>query len=118
VEVLVSEMDVDVLPPANQNQGADLSVNAQLSAQLNPYTQCLPSSIAEQAATRWGALFQLFRRHADQLHSVTLWGVSDLTSWLNNWPVNGRTNYALLFDRQLHPKQSWQKVIEAADGAL
>jgi endo-1,4-beta-xylanase len=118
VEVLVSEMDVDVLPPANQNQGADLSVNAQLSAQLNPYTECLPSSIAEQAATRWGALFALFRRHADQLHSVTLWGVSDLTSWLNNWPVNGRTNYALLFDRQLQPKQSWQKVIEAADGAL
>jgi endo-1,4-beta-xylanase len=118
VEVLVSEMDVDVLPPANQNQGADLSVNAELSAQLNPYTTCLPSSIAEQAAARWQALFQLFRRHSDQLHSVTLWGVSDGSSWLNNWPVNGRTNYALLFNRQLQPKQSWQKVIEAADGAL
>jgi endo-1,4-beta-xylanase len=118
VEVLLSEMDVDVLPPANQNQGADLSVNAALSGQLDPYRKCLPSSVAEQAAARWGALFQLFVRHSDQLHSVTLWGVSDRTSWLNNWPVNGRTNYALLFDRQLRPKQSWQKVIEAADGAL
>lgn len=117
VEVLVSELDVDVLPPVNQNQGADLSVNAALAAQLDPYAKCLPSNVAEQAAARWGALFQLFRRHSDQLHSVTLWGVSDLTSWLNDWPVNGRTNYALLFDRQLNPKQSWQKVIEAADGA-
>jgi len=37
------------------------------------------------------------------------------TSWLNNWPVNARTNYALLFDRQLQPKRAWQSVIEAAD---
>jgi endo-1,4-beta-xylanase len=117
VEVLVSEMDVDVLPPANQNQGADLSVNAELSAQLNPYTECLPASVAERAAARWAALFELFLRHSDQVHSVTLWGVSDAYSWLNNWPVNGRTNYALLFDRQLQPKQSWQRVIEVAGGA-
>ena len=116
VEVLVSEMDVDVLPAASQNQGADLSVNAELSARLNPYPECLPKSVAEQAAARWGALFELFVRHSDQLHSVTLWGVSDGYSWLNNWPVNGRTNYALLFDRQLQPKQSWQNVIEAAGG--
>jgi endo-1,4-beta-xylanase len=40
--------------------------------------------------------------------------VSDKYSWLNNWPVKGRTNYALLFDRELRPKQSWQRVIEAA----
>ena len=117
VEVLVSEMDVDVLPPASQNQGADLNVNAELSAQLNPYAECLPSNVAEQSAQRWRDLFQLFLRHSDSVHSVTLWGVSDGYSWLNNWPVNGRTNYALLFDRQLRPKRNWQQVIEAAGGA-
>jgi endo-1,4-beta-xylanase len=117
VEVLVSELDVDVLPPAYQNQGADLSLNAELSAQLNPYADCLPSDVAEQAAQRWADLFQVFARHSDHLHSVTLWGVSDGYSWLNNWPVKGRTNYALLFDRQLRPKQSWQRVIEAAGRA-
>jgi endo-1,4-beta-xylanase len=115
VEVLVSELDVDVLPPAYANQGADLSVNAELSAQLNPYVDCLPSDVAEQAAQRWAELFQVFSRHSDHLHSVTLWGVSDKYSWLNVWPVRGRTNYALLFDRELRAKQSWQRVIEAAD---
>ena len=114
VEVLVSELDVDVLPPAYKNQGADLSLDAELSAQLNPYTDCLPSDVAEQAARRWGDLFEVFARHSEHLHSVTLWGVSDGYSWLNNWPVKGRTNYALLFDRQLRAKQSWQRVIEAA----
>jgi endo-1,4-beta-xylanase len=113
-EVLVTEMDVDVLPPAAQNQGADLSTNAALSAQLNPYAECLPTAIAAQAARRWGEIFELFVRHSDKISSVTLWGVSDGYSWLNNWPVNGRTNYGLLFDRNLQPKAAWQSVIEAS----
>lgn len=117
VEVLVSEMDVDVLPAVRQNQGADLDVNGQPSPELNPYSECLPSSVAERSAQRWHDLFQLFLRHADSLHSVTLWGVSDGYSWLNNWPVPNRINYALLFDRQLRAKQNWQQVIEAAGGA-
>jgi endo-1,4-beta-xylanase len=114
VEVLVSELDVDVLPPAYQNQGADLSLNAELSAQLNPYADCLPSEVAERAARRWADIFEVFSKHSDRLHSVTLWGVSDGHSWLNNWPVRGRTNYALLFDRELRAKRAWQSVIQAA----
>jgi endo-1,4-beta-xylanase len=35
---------------------------------------------------------------------VTLWGLSDRDSWLNNWPVVGRTSYPLLFDRKGDPK--------------
>jgi endo-1,4-beta-xylanase len=114
VEVLISELDVDVLPPAYKNQGADLSLNAELSAQLNPYAECLPGDVAARAAQRWADIFALFSRHAEHVHSVTLWGVSDKYSWLNNWPVKGRTNYALLFDRELRPKQAWQRVLEAA----
>jgi endo-1,4-beta-xylanase len=114
VEVLVSELDVDVLPPAYANQGADLSVNAELSAQLNPYQDCLPNEVGARAAQRWADIFAVFSRHADHVHSVTLWGVSDKSSWLNNWPVKGRTNYALIFDRELRPKQSWRRVIEVA----
>lgn len=121
VEVLITELDMDVLPPADQNQGADLSVNAELSELLNPYAECLPADVAARAAERWASVFELFVQHSDKLQSVTLWGVSDGHSWLNNWPVRGRTNYALLFNRQLQPKSAWQRVIEAAgtdvDGA-
>jgi endo-1,4-beta-xylanase len=113
-EVLVSELDVDVLPPANENQGADLSINAELSARLNPYAECLPATVAEQAAERWGSLFELFIEHSSVVRAVTIWGVSDGNSWLNNWPVNGRTIYASLFDRELKPKAAWQSVIDAA----
>ena len=117
VEVLISEMDVDVLPPAGANQGADLSVNAQLSAQLNPYSECLPPLVEQQAAERWGSIFDMFVQNKDKVRSVTLWGLSDGHSWLNNWPVNGRTNYALLFNRDLQAKSSWQAVIDASGTA-
>jgi endo-1,4-beta-xylanase len=116
-EVLVSELDVDVLPPASQNQGADLSVNAEPSARLNPYAECLPATVAAQAAERWSSLFELFIRHSSVVRAVTIWGVSDGHSWLNDWPVNGRTNYASLFDRELKPKAAWQSVIDAASSA-
>lgn len=116
-EVLVSELDVDVLPPVSESQGADLSVNAELSARLDPYVECLPATVAARAAQRWGSLFELFIRHSDVVHAVTIWGISDGHSWLNNWPVNGRTNYASLFDRELKPKAAWQSVVDAASSA-
>jgi endo-1,4-beta-xylanase len=74
----------------------------------------LPTLIGERAAQRWGSIFEVFVKHSDKISSVTLWGISDRYSWLNNWPVNGRTNYALLFDRNLQPKAAWHSVIEAS----
>jgi endo-1,4-beta-xylanase len=37
--------------------------------------------------------------------------VDDGQSWLNGWPVPGRTNYPLLFDRQLEPKAAYYKLM-------
>lgn len=110
VEVLITELDVDVLPTANEGQSAD-------SPAVNPYVECLPTQIDERAAERWASLFELFVEHADAISSVTLWGVGDGYSWLNNTPVRGRTNYALLFDRQLRPKRAWQRVMDVAGSA-
>jgi endo-1,4-beta-xylanase len=45
---------------------------------------------------------------------VTFWGVTDADSWLNNWPVRGRTSYPLLFDRNCHPKLAFAAVIRTA----
>jgi alpha-N-arabinofuranosidase len=42
---------------------------------------------------------------------VTFWGVADRDSWLNGWPVRGRTSYPLLFDRQNMPKPAYDRVM-------
>jgi len=43
-----------------------------------------------------------------------LWGVTDADSWLNDWPVVGRTSYPLLFDRAGKPKLAFMSVVAAA----
>jgi len=59
-------------------------------------------------------LFRIYSSHCGLVTRVTLWGVSDKDSWKNNWPIRGRTNYPLLFDREGEPKPAVKAVIEAA----
>ena len=56
------------------------------------------------------------KHHAD-MERVTFWGVTDAGSWLNDWPVRGRTNYPLLFDRASQPKPAFISVLETAGQA-
>jgi endo-1,4-beta-xylanase len=51
-------------------------------------------------------------KHKDKITRVTFWGVNDGQSWLNGWPVRGRTNYPLLFDRKNQPKPAYDKVMK------
>jgi len=114
VKVNITELDVDVLPPAVQNRTADVAVRAELDPRTNPYAAGLPDSMQQALAARYAALFEVFLKHRDVIDRVTFWGVSDGDSWLNNWPVRGRTSYPLLFDRQDNPKQAFDAVIRTA----
>lgn len=81
------------------------------NAQSNPYPEALPDSVQNQLAADYEALFKLFLKHKDKVTRVTFWGVNDADSWLNNWPIRGRTSYPLLFDRKNQPKPAFEKVI-------
>lgn len=115
LKVKISELDIDVLPSASQNHGADVSQNYSLQAQLNPYTKGLPDSVQQDLAKRYADLFRVFLKHKDVVTRVTFWGVNDGDSWLNNWPVRGRTSYPLLFDRNNQPKPAFDAVIKVAE---
>ncbi|MGE5944544.1 MAG: endo-1,4-beta-xylanase, partial [Flavobacteriales bacterium] len=52
-----------------------------------------------------------FLKHKDKISRVTFWGVNDGQSWLNGFPVRGRTNHPLLFDRELKPKRAYDSII-------
>ncbi len=114
VKVVISELDIDVLPHATQNQGADVSLKIAQNPKLNPYVNGLPPAMQKQLAERYAGLFQVFLKHRDVVTRVTLWGVTDADSWLNDWPVVGRTSYPLLFDHAGQPKPAFQAVIQAA----
>ncbi|MET0463532.1 MAG: endo-1,4-beta-xylanase [Chitinophagaceae bacterium] len=110
LKVAITELDVEILP--RNFQGADVSSRMANTPGMNPYPNGLPDSIQQQLAKDYEALFNLFLKHKDKISRVTFWGVDDGQSWLNDWPVRGRTNYPLLFDRKFQPKPAFFKVIE------
>ncbi|MGQ0647209.1 MAG: endo-1,4-beta-xylanase [Gemmatimonadaceae bacterium] len=111
VKVMITELDVDVLPPVGNNRGADISFNAQLQDRLNPYRTALPDSVQQRLAARYAELFGVYLKHRQHISRVTFWGVADGDSWLNNWPVRGRTSYPLLFDRSGAPKPAFDAIV-------
>jgi endo-1,4-beta-xylanase len=114
LKVMITEMDLDVLPPATMSRSADISLNFQQQAKLNPYTNGLPADVEQKLAQRYADLFAVFVKHHDVVSRVTFWGVTDGDSWLNNWPVKGRTAYPLLFDRNCQPKPALDAVLRIA----
>ena len=109
IKVMFTELDIEVLQ--RNFQGADVSQRVASNPALNPYVNGLPDSVQVQLANDYESLFKLFLKHKDKVTRVTFWGVADGNSWLNGWPVRGRTNYPLLFDRQYKPKPAYYKVI-------
>jgi len=59
--------------------------------------------------------FDLFRKHKTVISSVTFWNISDRHSWLDNFPVRGRKDYPLLFDKDLKPKKVYWEVVNFQD---
>ncbi|MGA2916679.1 MAG: endo-1,4-beta-xylanase [Sedimentisphaerales bacterium] len=114
VKVMITELDIDVLPKAVQHRGADLSVRAELRKELDPYVLGLPDAMQKKLADRYAEFFNIFLKYPNEVARVTFWGVYDKTSWLNRFPVRGRTNYPLLFGRDYKPKPAFFAVVKTA----
>ncbi|MBV9124619.1 MAG: endo-1,4-beta-xylanase [Planctomycetes bacterium] len=116
LKVMITELDIGVLP--TRYRGADISRRESRSAEpgslLNPYAQGLPEAVARQQAERYRQLFAMVLRHQDVIGRVTFWGASDGHSWLNHFPIWGRTDYPLLFDRQGRPKAAFFAVTKGS----
>jgi endo-1,4-beta-xylanase len=114
VKVNITELDLDVLPQVTRTHTADVSATAEGGANANPYAAGLPTAVQQALAERYAALFAVFLKDRNAITRVTFWGVTDGGSWLNNFPVRGRTNYPLLFDRAGKPKPAFDAVIGTA----
>ncbi|MFO0928687.1 MAG: endo-1,4-beta-xylanase [Gemmataceae bacterium] len=106
LKVMITELDIGVLPGRSRGPNDRTPVN--------PYPDGLPDAVARKLAERYGKAFELFLRHRDVIGRVTLWGTHDGRSWLNHFPVRGRTDHPLLFDRRGQPKAAFFAVLKAA----
>ena len=104
LKVQVTELDISVYSKEHDArerklQDADTTFSAEKEAkQLEVYKMC----------------FELFRKYRNVISGVTFWNISDRSSWLDNFPVRGRKDYPLLFDKDLKPKKAYWEVVNVA----
>ncbi|MDH7599821.1 MAG: endo-1,4-beta-xylanase [Sedimentisphaerales bacterium] len=116
--IMVTELDVGVLPyyPLDSPVVDLRSFDAATQKRYNPYPDGLPDYVQQALADRYYQIFRLLCRHRDKLDRVTFWAVDDGRSWRNYWPIRGRTEYPMLFDRQCRPKPAFWAVVRARQG--
>lgn len=113
-KVMITELELSVLPSPWGDAGAELSDTYTYDDKMNPFPDGLPEDVEKQFTDRYVAFFKLFLKHKDHITRVALWGINDGNSWKNNWPVRGRTDYPLLFDRENNAKQVVEELIKLA----
>jgi endo-1,4-beta-xylanase len=117
VKVMITELDVDVLPLTREGQVVGRVMSdaqfqlEEFEAYLDPYRAGLPEEVQRRLTERYAELFGIFYRKRAAIDRVTLWGVHDGASWKNGYPVPGRTNHPLLFGRDRRPKPAFEAVL-------
>lgn len=121
VKVMITELDVDVLPLTKEGQiigqgMADKQFQLEeFKSFLDPYQKGIPDSIQKLLSKRYEELFAIFYKRRDKIDRVTLWGIEDGMNWKNDYPIPGRTNYPLLWDRKHKAKPALDAVLGVPD---
>lgn len=104
LKIHITELDISIYPwePNERAKRVD---------EVETYTAALEQKQAE----KYEMVFGVFRKYKNVIHNVTFWNVSDRYTWLDYFPVDGRKDYPLLFDTNLHPKKAYWKVINFKD---
>ena len=113
VKILITEWDISILP--SPYEGANISVNFNYSKEMDPYREGVPDSVQQKWNKRMLDMFELFLKYDDVVDRVTLWGFSDNVTWLNNFPIRGRKDYPMLFDRNNQRKPLVDDMIKVAN---
>jgi endo-1,4-beta-xylanase len=101
LKVQVTELDISVYP----SESGRRQKRADESDIFTPEQE-------QKQFDQYKVVFEVFRKYKGKLDGITFWNVSDRRSWLDNFPVAGRKNYPLLFDRENKPKRVYYEVVK------
>jgi endo-1,4-beta-xylanase len=100
LKVMITELDVTTYT-SYHGDGAKNQVK-----ETQPYTP----EVADRLADSYKRFFEVLHKNAGKITSVTFWGLDDSRTWLNGFPIRGRTDYPMLFDREMKPKKAYYAV--------
>lgn len=98
----ITELDISVYPKEH---------NAR-DRKPEDYDTIFTAEKEEKQMEVYKICFEKFRKYKDVIKTVTFWNISDRHSWLDNFPVRGRKDYPLLFDKDLKPKKVFWEVLK------
>ncbi|RYY18811.1 MAG: hypothetical protein EOO04_23225 [Chitinophagaceae bacterium] len=102
LKLQITELDISVYPKEHQARQA---VKGDLDTTFNMERE-------QQQLAKYKMCFELFRKYKHAITGITFWNISDRHSWLDNFPVRGRKDYPLLFDRKLQRKKAYWEVVK------
>ena len=115
IPVSITELDITVLPDPPSHSGANVTDNVEYAEKYNPYSQSIPAEVLQKQADRYQEIFELFLKYKSNIERVTFWGTSDSQSWRNSYPMKGRTDYPLLFDRKFNAKPAYHSLLKLSN---
>ena len=115
IPVSITELDITVLPDPPSHSGANVTDDVEYAEKYNPYSQSVPDEVLQEQADRYQEIFELFLKYKSNIERVTFWGTSDSQSWRNSYPMKGRTDYPLLFDRKFNSKPAYHSLLKLSN---
>lgn len=111
-KVMITELDINALPNPESFAGAEISQNFEYEERMDPYKNGLTPEAEQKINEQWLNFFRIYKENSDKISRVCLWDLGDGQSWLNDWPIQGRTSYPLLFDREFNAKPVVDDIIK------
>ncbi|HEY9258030.1 endo-1,4-beta-xylanase [Chitinophaga sp.] len=102
LKLQITEFDISVYPKEHEMR----------ARQLEDSAVAFTAAKEQQQLEQFRLCFDVFRKYRHSLTGVTFWNISDRYSWLDNFPVRGRKDYPLLFDKELQPKKAFWAVVK------
>ena len=111
IKVMFTELDVSVLPSPWTKPSADIGMRHENKENMNPYPDGMPDNVDYALAKRYRDIFMIFNKYSEKISRVTFWGLHDGISRKNNFPIFNRTDYPLIFDREMKPKKAYFAIV-------
>lgn len=102
LKIQITELDISVYPKEH---------NAR-ERRAEDYDTVFSAEKENKQIEMYRMCFKLFRKYSSSISGVTFWNISDRHSWLDNFPVRGRKDYPLLFDKNLKPKKAYWEIVK------
>lgn len=101
LEIQITELDISIYPWEKEQRERKEEESDKLTPELK-----------KKQMEVYKMIFDVFRDYKDVITGVTFWNLTDKDSWLNSYPVEGRSNYPLLFDKDYKRKKAYEKVVD------